>query len=59
MVAEAESVESQQGITVDDLWSKILASNARNQMTLSNRRVVVLGKISPHFLFLMIFQATI
>ena len=53
MVAEAESVESQQGITVDDLWSKILASNARNQMTLSNRRVVVLGKIfDPFSIFL-------
>lgn len=30
-------------ISVNDLWSKILSSNQRNQLTIANRRVVVLG----------------
>ena len=40
MVAESEDTGK---ISVEQLWNKILSNNAKNQLTLSNKRVIILG----------------
>ena len=48
MVAENETEINDQvengKISVDQLWTNILSNNAKNQLTLANKRVIILGE---------------
>ena len=48
MVAENETEINDQvengKISVDQLWTNILSNNAKNQLTLANKRTIILGE---------------
>ena len=50
MVAENETEINDQAengkISVDQLWTNILSNNAKNQLTLANKRTIILGESS-------------
>ena len=50
MVAENETEINDQvengKISVDQLWTNILSNNAKNQLTLANKRTIILGELS-------------
>ena len=54
MVAENETEINDQvdngKISVDQLWSNILSNNAKNQLTLANKRTIILGELLQYVL---------
>ena len=50
MVAENETEINDQvengKISVDQLWTNILSNNAKNQLTLANKRTIILGELA-------------
>ena len=52
MVAENETEINDQvengKISVDQLWTNILSNNAKNQLTLANKRAIILGESTIH-----------
>ena len=55
MVAENETEINDQvdngKISVDQLWTNILSNNAKNQLTLANKRTIILGELLQYVLF--------
>ena len=55
MVAENETEINDQvdngKISVDQLWSNILSNNAKNQLTLANKRTIILGELLQYVFY--------